>query len=160
MSAAKIHKSAFTLRLIAAEKFLRGALLMIVGIKLLTLVGDNLHQWAADFVQRHGIDLGHRWIQSGLNKLSGVSDEQVETFGIIAFLYSLLMMVEGTGLWLGYRWAEYVTIVSTSLLMPLEIYEMVEKFTVVRLGLLFVNIAVVIYLIWRVRSDSKEARTA
>ena len=160
MSAAKIHKSPWVLRLIALEKFLRGALLMIVGIKLLTLVGDNVHQWAVDLVQQHGVDLGHRWVQSGLDKLRGVSDNQVEAFGIVAFLYSLLMMVEGVGLWLGYRWAEYVTIVSTSLLMPLEIYEMGEKFTFVRLGLLIVNIAIVVYLILRVRSERKEAHSA
>ena len=160
MSAEKLHKSAFTLRLIAVEKFLRGALLMIIGIKLLTLVGDNIHQWAAEFVQRHGIDLGHRWVQSSLNKLRGVSDEQVEAFGIVAFLYSMLMMAEGSGLWLGYVWAEYVTIISTSLLMPLEIYEMVEHFTFVRLGLLLLNVAIVIYLIWRVRRDRREAAHA
>ena len=160
MSAAKIHKSPWVLRLIAVEKFLRGALLMIVGIKLLTLVGDNVHQWAVDFVERHGVDLGHRWVQSGLDKLRGVSDEELEAFGTVAFLYSLLMMVEGVGLWLGYRWAEYVTIASTSLLMPIEIYEMIEKFTFVRLGLFITNIAIVAYLIIRVRSDRKEAHSS
>jgi uncharacterized membrane protein (DUF2068 family) len=158
VSAQKIRKSAFTLRLIALEKFVRGALLMIVGIKLLTLIGDDVHQRAVEFVQRHGIDMAHRWVQSSLNKLNGVGDTQLEEFGIIAFLYSLLLMTEGTGLWLGYLWAEYVTIVSTSLLMPLEIYEMVEKFTFVRLALLLINIGIVIYLIWRVRTDRKEAK--
>jgi len=157
LSAEKLHKSAFTLRLIAVEKFLRGALLMIVGVKLLTLVGDNVHQRALEFVHRHGIDIAHRWVQSSLNKLRGVGDGELVEFGVIAFLYSLLLMAEGTGLWLGYLWAEYVTIVSTSLLMPVEIYEMVEQFTLVRLGLLLVNMAIVIYLIWRVRSDRKEA---
>ncbi|MBV9241456.1 MAG: DUF2127 domain-containing protein [Acidobacteria bacterium] len=160
MSAEKLHKSAFTLRLIAVEKFLRGALLFIIGVKLLTLIGNDVHQRAAEFVQRHGINMGHQWVQSGLDKLRGVNDQQLEEFGIVAALYSLLMMVEGTGLWLGYRWAEYVTIISTSLLMPLETYEMIEKFTFVRLGLLFVNIAIVGYLVWRVRSDREEAKTA
>lgn len=133
---------------------------MIVGLKLLSMIGDNVHQRAVEFIDRHGIDMAHRWVQSSLNKLNGVGDKQLEEFGIIAFLYSLLLMTEGTGLWLGYLWAEYVTIVSTSLLMPLEIYEMVEKFTFVRLALLLINIAVVIYLIWRVRSDRKEAKAS
>jgi uncharacterized membrane protein (DUF2068 family) len=158
LSAEKIHKNALVLRLIAAEKFLRGALLLVIGLKLLTLIGDNVHERAVEFVQRHGIDMAHRWVQSALDKLNGIGDRQLTEFGIIAALYSLLMMVEGVGLWLGYRWAEYVTIVSTALLMPLEIYEMIEKFTFVRLGLLIVNIAIVIYLIWRVRSDRLEAR--
>jgi len=155
MSAKRLHKSAFTLRLIAGEKFLRGTLLLTVGIKLLTLVGDDVHQWAAEFVQRHGIDLANRYVQSGLDKLRGIDDQQLVEFGIVAFLYSLLMMTEGVGLWLGYLWAEYVTIISTSLLMPLEIYEMFEKFTFVRLGLLLINIAIVGYLVLRVREDRK-----
>lgn len=160
MSAEKVHKSAFTLRLIAIEKFIRGALLLVVGVKLLTLIGDNVHERAAEFVQRHGIDMAHRWVQSSLDKLRGIDDQELVGFGIVAFLYSLLLMAEGVGLWLRYRWAEYVTIVSTSLLMPLEIYEMVEKFTFVRLGLVLLNIVIVIYLVVRVRSERMEATAA
>jgi len=158
VSAEKLHKSAFTLRLIALEKFLRGALLLIVGVKMLTLVGDNVHRWAVEFVQRHGIDMAHRWVQSSLNKLRGVSEQELVEFGVVACLYSLLLMTEGVGLWMGYLWAEYVTIISTSLLLPIEIYELIEKFTFVRLALLVINIAIVIYLVWRVRSDRREAR--
>ena len=134
--------------------------MLIVGVKLLTLIGDNVHERAAEFVQRHGIDIANRYVQSSLDKLRGVGNEQLVEFGVVAFLYSLLLMVEGTGLWLQYVWAEYVTIVSTSLLMPLEIYEMAERFTYVRLGLLIVNIAIVVYLVFRVRSERTEARAA
>ncbi|MFL6373033.1 MAG: DUF2127 domain-containing protein [Pyrinomonadaceae bacterium] len=155
-----MKKSVFTIRLIAAEKFLRGLLLMIVGFKLLSMLGDDVHQHAVDFVNRHGINMANRFVQMGLGKLTGIGDKQMEEYGIIAVLYSLLLMVEGTGLWMSYLWAEYVTIISTTLLLPLEIYELVEKFTYVRLALLLVNIAIVVYLIIRVRKDRKEAKPA
>ena len=158
MTAAKVHKSLLAIRLIAAEKFLRGLLLMIVGFKLLSMLGDDVHQHAVDFVNRHGINIANHYVQMGLTKLIGVNDQQMEEYGIIALLYSLLLMVEGTGLWMSYLWAEYVTIISTTLLLPLEIYELVEKFTYVRLTLLLVNVAIVIYLIVRVRKDRKEAK--
>ena len=43
------------------------------------------------------------------------------------FLYAALFAVEGVGLWLGKRWAEWLTVVTTSLLIPIEIYEIVHK---------------------------------
>jgi len=64
-------------------------------------------------------------------------------------------MTEGTGLSLRKRWAEYLTIVSTGLLIPVEIYELWKTPSILKGVLLFANIAIVVFLIWIVRS--KEA---
>lgn len=66
-------------------------------------------------------------------------------------LYGLLELVEGTGLWLDKLWAEYLTVVATSLLVPLEIYELVRKPTLVKAVGISVNVAIVGYLAWRLR---------
>ena len=58
--------------------------------------------------------------------------------------------MEGVGLWLGRRWAEYLTVIATGSLIPFEIYEMVRKLSPPRLIALILNVAVVIYLIYRI----------
>ena len=65
--------------------------------------------------------------------------------------YAGLFLTEGTGLLFRKRWAEWLTIVATSSLMPIEVYELVKKFTAVRLVALLINAVVVLYLIYLVR---------
>jgi uncharacterized membrane protein (DUF2068 family) len=66
-----------------------------------------------------------------------------------------LFLTEGTGLLFRKRWAEWLTIVATSSLMPIEVYERVKEFTGVRLLALLINDAVVLYLIYLVRQKEK-----
>jgi uncharacterized membrane protein (DUF2068 family) len=69
--------------------------------------------------------------------------------GIIA--YAAILAVEAVGLWLIKRWGEYFSVIATSIFLPLEIYELVEKVTVLRVVALVINVAAVIWLIWSKR---------
>ena len=62
------------------------------------------------------------------------------------FGYGLPEVVEGTGLWLDQLWAEYLTVIATSLLVPFEIYELVRHPSAWKAGGIVVNIAIVVYL--------------
>ncbi len=131
-------------------------ILVSVGIKLLTLLGRNVEAWATDFVTRHGIDLANRYVHAAMEKLSGVGDTQLMQMSGVAFGYSCLLFTEGVGLWLQKRWAEYLTAIATSLFMPLELYEIYERFTWVRIGILALNIFIVWYLVTRLKDEKKE----
>jgi len=43
------------------------------------------------------------------------------------------MLTEGVGLALRKRWAEYLTIIATSSLIPLEVYELIQHFSVMKI---------------------------
>jgi uncharacterized membrane protein (DUF2068 family) len=58
-----------------------------------------------------------------------------------------LQIVEGIGLWSLKRWGEYVAVVGTTAFVPLEVYEVVEKVTWLKLVLLAINVAAVVYLL-------------
>ena len=60
-------------------------------------------------------------------------------------------LTEGTGLLLRKRWAEYFTIITTGGLIPLELYELSRHVTAVKIAVLIVNVAIVAYLVARVR---------
>jgi phosphoribosylanthranilate isomerase len=145
-----------TIHLIAIEKTLKAFILIIVGFKLLTLVDQNVHAWAADFVTRQGIDIGNRYVQAALARLVGISSGQIAFWSVIALVYSAVLLVEAGGLWLQKRWAEYLTVVSTALLVPLELYEIYERFTWVRILILVVNMFIVWYLATRLRDEKIE----
>jgi uncharacterized membrane protein (DUF2068 family) len=49
------------------------------------------------------------------------------------------------------QWAENFTIITTSGLIPLELYEIAKHFTAVKVLVLAVNVAIVVYLVARVR---------
>ena len=63
----------------------------------------------------------------------------------------MLEAVEGLGLWWQKRWAEYLTFVATTLLLPLEVYELAARVSVFKVTALIVNIAVVVYLLFAKR---------
>ena len=67
-----------------------------------------------------------------------------------------MLLTEGVGLWLQKRWAEFLTAIATSLFIPIELYELYEKFTFVRLGALVLNVFIVWYLVTRLRDEKKE----
>ena len=146
----------WTIHFISLFKMFKGVVLIVVGLRLLTLLGRDVHAAALDFVDRHGIDSANHYVASILDKLTGVGNFQLVEFGTIAFIYAALLLTEGVGLWLQKRWAEYLTAIATSLLVPVEIYEIYEKFTFVRVGILALNLFFVWYLVTRLKDEKQE----
>lgn len=147
----------WTIHLISLEKVVKGLLLLVITYKLLSLLGSDVHAWAVDFVNRHGINEANKYVHSVLEKLVGVDNDQLLTFSGIAVLYAALLFTEGIGLWLQKRWAEYLTAISTALFIPVEIYEIYERFTWVRIAILVINLFIVWYLTTRLKDESKRA---
>jgi len=114
-----------------------------------------LHKDVASEVQRWldqlRIDPDNKFIGALLGKLQLVHTKELKEISALGAGYAALFLTEGTGLLFRKRWAEWLTIVATSSLMPIEVYELVEKFTAVRLFALLINAAVVLYLIYLVR---------
>jgi phosphoribosylanthranilate isomerase len=146
----------WTIHLIALEKAIKGLLLIAVSFKLLSLFGRDVHDWATDFVTRHGIDLTNRYVHTALERLVGVGNKQLVEMSIVALAYAALLFTEGLGLWLQKRWAEYLTTFATAAFIPFEIYELYERFTWVRIAVIAINIFVVWYLSTRLKDEKHE----
>ncbi len=63
------------------------------------------------------------------------------------FFYSALLLTEGTGLFLGKRWAKFFTIIATSSFVPLEVYELTKRVSSAKLVVLLLNLVVAAYLV-------------
>lgn len=143
----------WTIHLISLEKVLKAIIAVVIGFKLLSLLGRDVHQWALDLVDRHGINSANAYVQRMLERTVGVGDTQITQFSIVAFGFAALLFVESIGLWMQRRWAEYLTVVGTALFIPVEIYEIYERLTLVRVGALGVNLFIVWYLATRLRQE-------
>lgn len=71
--------------------------------------------------------------------------------GLVFVAYALVEGIEAYGLWYQYRWAEYLTFLVTASLLPLELYELAHRLSVLKLVTIAINLAVVGYLLWAKR---------
>jgi uncharacterized membrane protein (DUF2068 family) len=141
--------------LIALFKLFKAALLIVVGLGALKLLHKDLSTTALHWAQVLHMDPENRYIHRILARVFRVTPKQLKELSVGTFIYAGLFLTEGLGLLLRKHWAEYFVIVTTSLLVPLEIYELVRHFTVVKLAVLVINVLIVWYLVVRVRSRSK-----
>lgn len=141
------------LRLIAIFKFLKAALLIGLSFGVFRMMHQDIGMRVEHWVEAMHMDPGNRHVAMLLARLANLSPAQVKRLGLVGLLYGGLFLVEGTGLWLQRRWGEWATVVITGLLVPVEIYEIVRHPNVVKVLVLIVNVAVVAYLVYRIRTN-------
>jgi uncharacterized membrane protein (DUF2068 family) len=132
--------------LIALERSLRGLILIAAGIYLIAKAGANFGDIANHIARRLELDPRRPFIRHLVAKLGRLRNHEVKLFGAAAIAYGVLELVEGGGLFYRKRWAEWLTVVATSLLIPLEVYELVRRPSMLKAIGIAVNIAIVVYL--------------
>src|SRR5467141_1346641 len=145
------------LRLIAAFKLLKGLALLALGIGALRLLHKDVAAVVEHWVNIFQVDPHSHYIQLLLAKLSIVDDRRLKELSVGTFIYSAIFLAEGVGLALGKRWAEYLTIVTTASLLPLEVYELIKHASIGKGLALLINLAVVGYLILELRRFPKRS---
>lgn len=143
------------IRLIALFKLVKAIALIAIGVGALKLLHRDVFSTLAHWVVLSGLDPGNRWVELGIEKASNLSPAKVKGLGIVSFIYAGLFLTEGIGLWLMKRWAEWFTIIITSSLVPVEIYELYRHPTTAKILVLIINIAVVVYLVYRIRTHKQ-----
>ena len=140
-------------RLIGAAKLLKGVVLVAVGVGALRLlhddVGHEIHRWIHVL---HVADDNH-YVRVLISQLTGLPHHDMQLVAIASLSYAGLFLIEGTGLLLRALWAEYVTIIITTSFIPLEIYELVEHRSIVKAIVTALNVAIVVYLVWRLHRN-------
>ena len=86
-----------------------------------------------------------------INQFLNLREHTLLVLGFTATAYAVVEGVEAVGLWLERRWAEYLTAIATAGFLPFEIHELMKRVTVLRITALVVNLAILVYLVWRKR---------
>jgi uncharacterized membrane protein (DUF2068 family) len=135
---------------IIAFKALEATTLTALGVALLsTRRADPVDLFIRFAVAVH-LPLTSRLLDRVLALAANLTITKQTTLAITAFAYAALMGAEGCALYLRKPWARWFTIIATSSLVPIEVYEIVRKPHLTRVLVLVVNVAIVIYL-WQRR---------
>jgi uncharacterized membrane protein (DUF2068 family) len=139
--------------LIGLFKLLKGLLLVAAGVGALRFLHKDLAVSVNHWVDVLRIDPENRFIHPILAKIFAISPKQLRELSVGTFVYAAVLLTEGIGLLLRQHWAEYFTVISTGIFIPLEVYELVRHFTALKVLVLLVNVAIVIYLIVQLRRE-------
>jgi len=140
-------QSPIGLRIIGSFKLVTALLLVGLGFGLFHHMGSGPGDQALHLVHDLRIDPENHYIHAVIERISGISPRQLRLIQVGTFLYALLYATEGVGLLWRKLWAEYFTVIATGSLIPLEIYEVWRRPTLVRLAILAINVAIVAYLV-------------
>jgi uncharacterized membrane protein (DUF2068 family) len=143
------------LLVIAAFKLLKACALIVLGVGALKLLHKDVAAVVEHWINVFQVDPRNHFIDLVLTKLSNLDDRRLKELSIGTFVYAGLFLIEGVGLALQKRWAEYFTIITTSSLLPIEIYELARRVSISRGLALLINLAVVGYLIFELRRFPK-----
>ncbi len=163
-SAAKspAHRNRILL-LIGLFKFFKAAALITAGILVIHFRNTDLTKVALHWINKMRLDPHNHWIDMALDHIALIHKKQMEMLAGGTFVYALLFAIEGIGLVMEKTWGEYLVLVDTALLMPLELYEIIKKPDVLRIALLLGNALILAYLVYlriKARRQKKAGRSA
>jgi uncharacterized membrane protein (DUF2068 family) len=140
-------KRAPTLYVIIAIKALKGLTLLLLGLGVLSLAGDNLDARFYDFLRWIHLDPEKRFFAELGDKLQRITPANVRGVGIGSMLYSIFSLVESVGLTFRLRWVGWVVIGESLFFIPIEVYDLLGGFSMIVLGILLINVVIVWYLL-------------
>jgi uncharacterized membrane protein (DUF2068 family) len=145
----------YVLRLIALDRVLHFLVLTALAVALFlfarnrAVLNEDFTRILNDLQGGFGgpVNNSSHGIVHDLRRLFAVNITNLYLLAAAAAAYAALEGTEAVGLWLGRRWAEYLTFVATVVFVPYEIYELTKSITWLKLLTLAINLLIVIYLL-------------
>lgn len=156
----RLLRDRWLMRALAIERLARGLLLVVAALAVFKFRSSREDMRAAfdeelpllrPLADQIGWDIDRSKIVHLIDDAFSLSNTTLLWVAIGILAYATLQAIEAVGLWLVKRWGEYFAVVATSIFLPLEIYELTEKITVLRIGALLINIAAVVWLVYSKR---------
>ncbi|MEB3188528.1 MAG: DUF2127 domain-containing protein [bacterium] len=138
--------------LIVAFKAFLGLLYVAVGIGAFSLRDRNIEELLLQLVDTISLDRDSHLVESAFKLLPMVTPGLLRNIAIGTLAYGTIEFIQAFGLYYRQLWAEWLIIVFTILLVPVEIYEIVKHATPVKFVVLALNVVIVWYLVKRQRA--------
>ncbi|KAB2640737.1 MAG: DUF2127 domain-containing protein [Verrucomicrobia bacterium] len=140
MSSSPLIKS---LRAVAVFEAVKGLLVLAAGCGSLGLLHKDAHSIALKFVASIHLDPAAKYPKLFIDVSDHVTDGKLWFFAGLALVYAIFRFIEGYGLWKERAWAEWLALISGSIYLPVEIYELCVDFSWGMILALLANIGVV-----------------
>lgn len=156
----RLLRDRYIMRALAVERVLRALVLILLAAGVMKLRGSQekwRDAWERELplikplADQLGWNPDHsklvRWLETAFT----LSPTTLTWLAVALLTYAGIQIVEAIGLWRVARWGEHFAVIATSIFLPLEIYELTEKITFLRVAALLVNLAAIIWLLWSKR---------
>ena len=134
------------LRAVALVEFVKGLVVLLAGFGILTLVHRDAWDVAESFLEWLHVSPEAHYAQVFLNLADQVTDSKLWAVAGGAMAYSSLRFIEAYGLWMERAWAEWLALISGTIYLPFEIYEIVRRPDWIRITIFLINVGVVLYM--------------
>lgn len=141
-------------RTIAFLEAAKGALVLLAGMGLFAVVHKGAQQFAERIVEHAHLNPASHYPRVFLDLAARTSDIRLWELAAAALAYALLRFAEAYGLWRQRRWGLWVAALSGGLYVPFEIAELVKRASPIGAAVLAVNLAIVAYMVYRLRKGS------
>lgn len=153
------HTSLRGVRTVAVFEAAKGALVLLAGFGLLSLIHQDVQEMAEELVGHLHLNPAKGYPRIFLELAGRLSDQRLWLFAILAFSYASIRVVEAYGLWRGRRWAEWFAAASGGIYVPIEVYGLFHKVSWLKLIALAVNGIIVVYMsytLWLTQKESSD----
>lgn len=147
-------KIADGLRAVAVYEAAKGALVLLAGFGVLSLMHHDAQHFAEQLVAHLHLDPAKGYPRIFIDAAANATNARLWLLAGFALVYVAVRWIEAYGLWLGKRWAEWLAAVSGGIYVPAEVYEILRGITWTKILLLTVNVCIVaylVYMLWRTK---------
>lgn len=145
---------------IAVFKLVKGVMLLLLGLGLLKLMHADIATLFSRLIEALHLNADSRIIHALVLKVDALQPHSVLVAALVSLGYAGMLLLEGVGLWLERSWAAYLTVISTSLLLPFELYEVIDRVSILRVGVLLLNLVIVFYLLLQLKQHTLHSQVS
>uniref|UniRef100_UPI0039C911CE DUF2127 domain-containing protein n=1 Tax=Horticoccus sp. 23ND18S-11 TaxID=3391832 RepID=UPI0039C911CE len=136
----------------------KGALVLVAGLGLLTLIDRDVQEMAEHVVRLSHLNPASHYPHIFVEAASHVTNQRLWWLAAAAAAYAVVRGVEAFGLWHGRRWAEWFALVAGALYIPVEIYEIFHHVTWLKVAVFAVNAGIVLAMAYALRHSADQER--
>lgn len=136
----------------------KGLLAIIGAIVIFNFAHKNLTEVALHVLSALHVHPGSRLAEGVFHAADKATTQQIVTVGFGVSVYAAIRLIEAVGLWRERDWAEWFALLSASIYLPWEVYEILNHYRPIKAVVLIINIVVILYLafvLWQSRQESK-----
>jgi uncharacterized membrane protein (DUF2068 family) len=135
--------------------FTVGLLLCVaIGLFLTSKKHDSLFTFAEEYMMTGKREI----IKAGLTQVISISTTKMQLGALVAAIYAMVNALEAFGLWQQKAWATILVVGIVGLTIPVEIYEIIEKASIVKFTVFAINLAMFVYLLRHALEEREKHR--
>ena len=146
------------IRTVALFEGFKGVIVLLAASGLLALVHQDLHAFAARFIEHMHLNPASKYPTIFLDAVDRAQDTGLKWLALGAAAYATLRLIEAYGLFHERAWAELLAAVSGGIYVPIEIYRLIERPSWFGFAIFAINVAIVAVMVRALLQRRRQAQ--